>query len=250
MMAGLVGVSISARGWGVVLRAGGAHGWAATAEGSWSVEKLKSAYSRMTSLPKTAHNANYDMMVLANYGDGGEGAGERQHDSGIPGWGEGAGVEGAVVSTGLGVEMTPITELIGTGSKQITMDKVSVDAASPYAAADADMTLRLSTMLEKEAREEGLWGMMEDVELPLVPIIVRMQRAGIALDAKLLTGMSMELTERLAVLEAGIYDDVGHRFTINSPKQLGDVLFKELALPSAKSVRKAVFRRTPGCWRG
>ena len=137
----------------------------------------------------------------------------------------------------LGVEMTPITELIGTGSKQITMDKVSVDAASPYAAADADMTLRLSTMLEKEAQGEGLWGMMEDVELPLVPIIVRMQRAGIALDAKLLTGMSMELTERLAVLEAGIYDDVGHRFTINSPKQLGDVLFKELALPSAKRTK-------------
>ncbi len=234
MMAGLVGVSISAKA-GVSYYVPVGHIVGQQLPKELVVEKLKPLFED-DALPKTAHNANYDMMVLANYGIEVKGL---ANDSMIAAFlvGEKAlGLKGLSFDR-LGVEMTPITELIGTGSKQITMDKVSVDAASPYAAADADMTLRLSTMLEKEAREEGLWGMMEDVELPLVPIIVRMQRAGIALDAKLLTGMSMELTERLAVLEAGIYDDVGHRFTINSPKQLGDVLFKELELPSAKRTK-------------
>lgn len=234
MMAGLVGVSISAKA-GVSYYVPVGHNMGQQLSRDLVLERLKPLFED-GGLPKTAHNANYDMMVLANYGIEVKGL---ANDSMIAAFlvGEKAlGLKGLSFDR-LGVEMTPITELIGTGSKQITMDKVSVDAASPYAAADADMTLRLSTMLEKEARGEGLWGMMEDVELPLVPIIVRMQRAGIALDAKLLTGMSMELTERLAVLEAGIYDDVGHRFTINSPKQLGDVLFKELALPSAKRTK-------------
>lgn len=234
MLAGLVGVSISAKV-GVSYYVPVGHLVGQQLSPDLVIERLKPLFEDET-LPKTAHNANYDMMVLANYGIEVKGL---ANDSMIAAFlvGEKAlGLKGLSFDR-LGVEMTPITELIGTGSKQITMDRVSVEAASPYAAADADMTLRLSTLLEKEAREEGLWGMMEDVELPLVPIIVRMQRAGIALDAKLLTGMSMELTERLAVLEAGIYDDVGHRFTINSPKQLGDVLFKELALPSAKRTK-------------
>ena len=234
MMAAMVGVSISASP-GVSYYIPVGHNVGQQLPRDLVIERLRPLFED-ESLPKTAHNANYDMMILANYGVEVRGL---ANDSMIAAFlvGEkGLGLKGLSFDR-LGVEMTPITELIGTGSKQITMDKVSVDAASPYAAADADMTLRLSTMLEKEAREEGLWGMMEDVELPLVPIIVRMQRAGIALDGKLLQGMSMELGERLAVLEAGIYDDVGHRFTINSPKQLGDVLFKELALPSAKRTK-------------
>ena len=240
MIAGLVGVSISAKA-GVSYYVPVGHIVGQQLPRDMVIERLRPLFED-ESLPKTAHNANYDMMVLANYGVEVKGL---ANDSMIAAFlvGEKAlGLKGLSFDR-LGVEMTPITELIGTGSKQITMDKVGVDAASPYAAADADMTLRLSKMLEKEAREEGLWGMMEDVELPLVPIIVRMQRSGIALDAKLLTGMSMELTERLAILEGGIYEDVGHRFTINSPKQLGDVLFKELELPSAK-------RTMRGCWRG
>ena len=234
MMARLVGVSISAAP-GVAYYVPVGHNSGAQLSMEMVIEKLRPLFED-ESLPKTAHNANYDMMVLANYGVEVRGL---ANDSMIAAFliGEKAlGLKGLSFDR-LGIEMTPITELIGTGSKQITMDKVSVESASPYAAADADITLRLSTMIEKELREEGLWEIMDEVELPLVPIIVRMQRSGIALDGKLLQGMSLELGERMAVLEAGIYDDIGHRFNINSSKQLGDVLFKELSLPSAKRTK-------------
>ena len=234
MMAGLVGISISARP-GVSYYIPVGHNSGLQLPRELVIERLQPLFED-ESLPKTAHNANYDMMILANYGIEVRGL---ANDSMIAAFliGEKSlGLKGLSFDR-LGIEMTPITELIGTGSKQITMDKVSVDSASPYAAADADITLRLSTMIEKELREEGMWEMMDDVELPLVPIIVRMQRAGIALDGKLLQGLSLELGERMAVLEGGIYDDVGHRFNINSPKQLGDVLFKELSLPSAKRTK-------------
>ena len=147
----------------------------------------------------------------------------------------------------LGIEMTPITELIGTGSKQTTMDKVSVESASPYAAADADITLRLSTMIEKELREEGLWEIMDDVELPCADHradATCRDCAGREAAARVVPGAR----ERMAVLEGGIYDDVGHRFNINSPKQLGDVLFKELSLPSAKRT-KSGFSTDARCWK-
>ena len=234
MMAGLVGVSISSAP-RVAYYVPVGHSSGAQLSRDLVIEKLRPLFED-EDLPKTAHNANYDMMVLANYGVEVRGL---ANDSMIAAFliGEKAlGLKGLSFDR-LGIEMTPITELIGTGSKQITMDKVSVESASPYAAADADITLRLSTMIEKELREEGLWEIMDEVELPLVPIIVRMQRSGIALDGKLLQGMSLELGERMAVLEAGIYDDVGHRFNINSSKQLGDVLFKELSLPSAKRTK-------------
>ena len=185
---------------------------------------------------KTAHNANYDLMVLANYDVTVE---NLAMDSMIAAFMAGEKAIGlkALSFDRLGVEMTPISALIGKGKKQITMDRVDVAAASPYACADADITLRLSRMLEEELKKDGFWKLMTEVEMPLVPILVRIQRNGIALDSGLLGAMSEELGERMAVLEAGIYDNVGHRFNINSSQQLGDVLFKELQLPTSKRTK-------------
>ncbi|MCH7997720.1 MAG: DNA polymerase I, partial [Chloroflexi bacterium] len=185
---------------------------------------------------KTAHNANYDLMVLANYDVTVE---NLAMDSMIAAFMAGEKAIGlkALSFDRLGVEMTPISALIGTGKKQITMDRVDVAAASPYACADADHTLRLSRMLEEELKKGGFWKLMTEVEMPLVPILVRIQRNGIALDSGLLGAMSEDLGERMAELEAGIYDSVGHRFNINSSQQLGDVLFKELQLPSSKRTK-------------
>jgi len=134
----------------------------------------------------------------------------------------------------LNVEMTSISELIGTGRKQITFDAVDVDRAAPYAAADADMTLRLMEVLEKELGEAGLKEMLIKHDLPLVPVLVRMQFNGIKLDADMLRDMAKELGEEIGRIEGEAYDLVGHRFGLNSPKQLGELLFDELNLPKGR----------------
>lgn len=199
------------------------------------LEKVKPLFEDEL-IEKAAHNANYDMMILANYDVAVKGL---SMDSMV-----GAALAGqkalglkALSFERLGIEMTPITQLIGTGKKQITMDQVAIEDASPYAAADADIALRLARMFEEGLKQQGLWNLMTDVEMPLVPVLVRIQRHGIALDAELLSVMSVELGNRMLELEASIYDSVGHKFNINSPKQLGDILFKELQLPNAKRTK-------------
>ena len=137
----------------------------------------------------------------------------------------------------LGVEMTPITDLIGKGKSQITMAEVEIVDAAAYAGADADMTLRLAELLEPRLRAEGLWNLFADVEMPLVPVLVDIEMAGVALDVPFLKAMSTELGERIAVLEDEIYANAGHRFNIGSTQQLAQVLFNELGLPAARKTK-------------
>jgi len=140
----------------------------------------------------------------------------------------------ALAFSRLGIEMTPISELIGSGAKQLSMSQVEISKASDYACADADMTGRLAALLEPELHESGLWKLFAEVEMPLVPVLMYMERNGIALDTKLMAQMAQSLGEQLLKLEADIYKNVGHQFNINSPKQLGSVLFEELDLPAAQ----------------
>ncbi|MDD5127064.1 MAG: DNA polymerase I, partial [Dehalococcoidales bacterium] len=94
-----------------------------------------------------------------------------------------------------------------------------------------DMTMRLAEMLEAELRrQQGLWQLFADVEMPLVPVLVQMQRNGVSLDTERLRQMSRRLGEQLMKLELDIYNNVGHQFNINSPRQLGVILFDELHL--------------------
>ncbi|MBI2856265.1 MAG: DNA polymerase I [Chloroflexi bacterium] len=134
-------------------------------------------------------------------------------------------------------EMTPISVLIGSGGKEITMAQVPVETAARYASADADFTWRLREALEAELKEKGLFKLMCEVEMPLVPVLVRMQVNGVALDVNLLNRMSEELGTEMSRIEIEIYDAVGHRFNVNSSQQLGDVLFKELRLPATKRTK-------------
>ena len=110
-------------------------------------------------VPKTAHNANYDMMVLENHGVRVEGLAFdtmlAAHAAGRPA----VGLKNLALDM-LGEEMTPITELIGRGRKQVTMDKVEIEKAAEYAAADADMTERLRLRLEREIEEKALGDML------------------------------------------------------------------------------------------
>jgi DNA polymerase-1 len=197
-------------------------------------------------IEKVAHNAKYDMLILA-----GEGIWTRNltFDTMIAAYllGEGGGGsyrlgEGALslkwlASKRLGVEMTPISELIGKGSKQISMAVVDVEMAGRYACADADMTGRLRSLMEAELRQQNLSPLFVEVEMPLVPVLARMEMAGVALDVAVLREMSLTLTGEIARVEEGIYGQVGHRFNIGSPQQLSQVLFEQLGLPKTRKTK-------------
>ena len=187
-------------------------------------------------VPKTAHNANYDMMVLENHGVMVEGL---EFDTMLAAHAAGRSSVGLknLALDFFGEEMTPISDLIGKGRKQITMDRVEISRAAEYAAADADFTERLRRDLEIELREKCLDDMLREYEMPLVPVLVRMQRDGVAIDVDALYKMSEELGTELDRIRNDMYLTVGHEFNLNSSKQLGDVLFTELRLPPTRRTK-------------
>ena len=189
-----------------------------------------------TELAKCAHNANYDVMVLANHGINCQNV---DFDTMIAAHllSKGAlGLKNLSLNV-LGHEMTPISDLIGTGRKQITFDQVDIADAVDYAAADADMTGRLRENMEGQVAAQGLTGLMADMEMPLVPVLVTMQRHGIKLDAGALHEMSRDLTENMSKVEVDLYESIGHTVNINSPQQLSGLLFNELGLPRTKRTK-------------
>jgi DNA polymerase-1 len=196
-----------------------------------ALARLKPLLEDVT-IPKAAHNGAYDLTVLGRYGIMPRG---ELFDTMIAQWlldpaSRSLGLKNLAFAR-LGVEMTPISELIGKGKKQITMDRVPVSKAAPYAAADVDMTYRLVEVLRPELEAKGLLRLFQDVEMPLVPVLVDMQQAGVTLDVPYLQDMSKMLASRLAELEQEIHDLVGYPFNINSTQQLSDALFSKLQLP-------------------
>ncbi len=191
-------------------------------------------------IPKTAHNANYDMMALENHGVVVEGI---AFDTMIAAHALGRNSLGLknLAKDILGEEMTPITDLIGRGRNQVTMADVAIDKAAYYATADADMTERLRRKFQPEIERRHLSELMRDHELPLISVLVRMQRDGVAVDVQLLRQMSKELKTDLDRIRASMYETVGHEFNLNSSQQLGEVLFEELRLPSTKKTRSGNF---------
>ena len=117
------------------------------------------------------------------------------------------------------------------------MADVEVEAAGRYAAADADMTGRLRPGLEEELRRQNLWALFVEVEMPLVPVLARMEMVGVALDVAVLREMSIVLGREIARMEDEIHGQVGHRFNIGSPQQLGQVLFEQLKLPKTRKTK-------------
>ncbi|MDP2728047.1 MAG: DNA polymerase I, partial [Dehalococcoidia bacterium] len=187
-------------------------------------------------LPKVFHNAKYDLTVLSRYGLR---ARNLAFDTMIAAYllNEKALGLKDLAFRHLGVEMQPITDLIGTGRKQITMAKVPIPAAASYACADADMTGRLKTIFEKDLRQQELWDLFEKVEMPLLPILLGMEMHGVAIDEGFLGRMSLTLGGQLLALEREIYKNVGHQLNINSPQQLSGVLFGELKLARQKRTK-------------
>ena len=192
-------------------------------------------------LGKSAHNANFDMMMLANYGINVQ---NLDHDTMIAAHllgKTGIGLKNLALEV-LGEEMTPITNLIGTGRKQTTFDQVAIEAATPYAAADADMTGRLRSVFEPQVSNQGLAHLMSDMELPLVPVLVDMQRQGIKVDPGVLHEMSRDLSEQIKQVEEAFRQTIrekvgGLSVNINSPQQLSDLLFQQLDLPHTRRTK-------------
>jgi DNA polymerase I len=187
---------------------------------------------------KVAHNAKFDMMVLERHGAIVRGL---RFDTMVatylinPGR-RGLGLKEQAFEQ-LGIIMTPITDLIGKGAKQIMMAQVPIHTAAEYAGADADITLRLMQHLGPELEKRGLTRLFEQIEVPLVPVLANMELTGIRLDPDFLQRMGRELEEQLSALVTDIYQSVGHQFNINSPKQLSDLFFVELKLPHARKTK-------------
>lgn len=190
-------------------------------------------------IPKYAHNAKYDLVVMQRYGID---VAPITFDTMIAEWvhDPGSGALGLknLARERLGVRMTEIKELIGTGKKAITMAAVAIERAAPYAAADAVFTHQLVGKLQPELEADSLVDLFETIEMPLVPVLAAMERTGVLLDTEFLAQMSEQLREQLAAVEDEIYAAGGvGPFNINSPKQLNDVLFRMLGL-KAEGVRK------------
>jgi DNA polymerase-1 len=187
---------------------------------------------------KVNHNAKFDMMVLARHGVWVEGL---RGDSMVAAYLLNPGRRGLglkeLAFENLNLIMTPITDLIGAGRKQLTMAQVPIRTAANYAGADADVTLRLHERLVSELAKQGLQKLYDEVEVPLIPVLIRMELTGILVDPEFLRRMGRELDEQLEALTKDIYSAVGHEFNLNSPKQLGDILFKELKLPPGRRTK-------------
>jgi DNA polymerase I len=187
---------------------------------------------------KYAHNAKYDLIVLRQAGLATNGL---DFDTLIAGHllepsGQKLGLKELVFSR-FGFQMTEIEGLIGKGKNQISMSEVAIEQVAPYACSDADYTYRLLELYRADLKEHGLEKLFYELEMPLVPVIVELELAGVLLDVDALGRLSVEIAVRLEALEKQVYEMVGAPFNLGSPQQLSDALFTKLALPSARLER-------------
>lgn len=184
--------------------------------------------------PKLGQNGKYDIEVLARHGIAVQGydedtllasfvldAGLNRHDM------------DALAERHLGYSTIKYEEVCGKGAKQITFDQVDIERATAYAAEDADVTLRLHRVLKPRLEAEpGLLSVYREIELPLVPVLARMERTGVRIDVAELKRQSADHAKRLHAIEQEAFAIAGRSFNLDSPKQLQALLFDELKLPA------------------
>ncbi len=190
-------------------------------------------------IPKTGHNLKYDFIVLARHGLR---VSPLSFDTMIAEWlvdpaSRNLGLKNLAFAR-LGEEMTSIEDLIGKGKKQISMADVSVEKVADYAAADAEVTLRLEEVLREELDRVQGSSLFREIEMPLINVLAEMEMEGVLLDTEFFRRYSQELQERLAEIEKRVYEEVGKVFNLNSTRQLSDVLFNRLRLTPPDRSRK------------
>jgi DNA polymerase-1 len=237
MQAGLVGISLAIEpGKGYYLPVGHVSGEQLPLE-----DVIEALRGPMTDpeIPKIGHNLKYDYVMLARYGLDVAPLG---FDTMIAEWVRDPGSRNLGLKNlswiRLGAEMQEISELIGKGKNQITMAEVAIEAAAPYAVADAESALRLSFELKKDLKEVKGEKLFSKIEMPLIKVLSDMEMNGIALDSAFLGGMSGELEERMTELTKEIFEQVGSEFNLNSTQQLSDALFIRLGLTPPEGTRR------------
>ncbi len=135
----------------------------------------------------------------------------------------------------------PIKPLLGSGKSAITFDRVSIEEAVPYAAEDADITLRLWQTLKPRLHQSRVTRVYETLERPLVPVFAEMEMAGIKVDRDTLSRMSNAFAQKMAGLEADIHELAGESFNVGSPKQLGEIMFDKLGYEGGKKGKTGAY---------
>ncbi|MBL6778308.1 MAG: DNA polymerase I [Rhodobacteraceae bacterium] len=138
-------------------------------------------------------------------------------------------------------ETIPIKPLLGSGKSAITFDKVSISDATPYAAEDADVTLRLWQMLKPRLHQARVTRVYETLERPLVPVLAEMEMTGIKVNRDTLSRMSNAFAQKMAALEAEIHEMAGESFNVGSPKQLGEIMFDKLGYEGGKKGKTGAY---------
>ncbi|MCH9691493.1 MAG: DNA polymerase I [Gammaproteobacteria bacterium] len=189
---------------------------------------------------KVGQNLKYDSHILANY------------DIELRGIARDTMLESYVLdSTGSRHDMDSLAlkylhehtvhfeDIAGKGAKQLTFNQIELDKAGPYAAEDADITLRLHHELSARlAREAGLGAVLAEIEMPLLPVLTRIERNGTYIDAEMLAVQSDELEKKLCALEQQAFEEAGEVFNLSSTKQLGTILFEKKQIPVIKKTPK------------
>ncbi len=204
-----------------------------------SLEDVKSALQPLlvaSNLEAYAHHAKYDLAVLERHGYDVTNLGFETMIAAYLLGETSVGLKD-LAFTRLGLEMTEIVALIGSGSKQLTMDNVDSDLAGDYAAGDVEATFELADIFRPEIRDAGMEHLLFEIEQPLVPILIEMEKAGIAVDAPYLQELSREVTDRLQQVEIELNELAGRSINPNSARQLAPLLFDELKLPSGRRTK-------------
>jgi DNA polymerase-1 len=241
-VAELVGISVSRReGEAYYIPVG--HTQGTQLETKYVLDKLKHVFEN-PKIGKVGHNIKFDYEMLKRYGIT---AGPIVFDTMVAAFllnplSRAQSLDD-LAFTELGVEMIPITDLIGTGKSQTTFNHALIEEATTYAAEDADMSWRLyerlKVRLEAEQAKPGpyerwgdwnMWRLATEIEWPLIPVLGAMELAGIALDRQVLGEFGDKLESRIGELKGLIYDQAGEEFNLGSPAQLGQILYGRLGL--------------------
>ena len=197
---------------------------------------------------KVGQHAKFDMNILANCAIGGDPA----HGITVRGIAFDTMLESYVLNSTatrhdmdslakkyLDYDTVSFQDIAGKGAKQLTFDQIALEQAGPYAAEDADITLRLHQELHAQLTAiPSLASVLTDIEMPLVPVLARIERQGALVDAALLGVQSVELGDKMVELERQAYEIAGEEFNLGSPKQLGAILYEKLGLPVLKKTGK------------
>ena len=189
------------------------------------------------SILKVAQNLKYDYLVMKRHGITVAGYDDTMLMSYVLEAGKGGHGMDALSERWLNHKPIAFKDVAGSGRSGVTFDFVDIDRATAYAAEDADVTLRLWMVLKPQLAAAGLTRVYERLERPLVAVLARMEERGITIDRQILSRLSGELAQKAAAFEDEIYELAGEKFTIGSPKQLGDILFGKMGLPGGAKTK-------------